>query len=300
MFQNNKVTNFLNKYKGLLGILPAFLFVLFFFGGGFIQSFLISLGNESDYYGNSEFAGAYKELIDPSLFRSIGITVGIALIISLLSGMIGFFIALLLAVSSSKKTWIQFILQLPFGVPHLLAGYMLMQTFMQTGWYSRIAYYLGWIETFEQFPELVHDPFSIGVILAYMWKEIPFIVLLIYPFLLKLINEWKETANVLGASFSQMIRWVIIPLVMPLWVGGMWVVFAFAIGAYEIPALLARTSFRFVPVLAWQEYTQFGLERQPIAIAMNMVLAIVSLFVGILLIYLQMNWYAKGRRVWKD
>lgn len=76
--------------------------------------------------------------------------------------------------------------------------------------------------------------------------------------------------------------------------------FAFAIGAYEIPALLARTSFRFVPVLAWQEYTQFGLERQPIAIAMNMVLAIVSLFVGILLIYLQMNWYAKGRRVWKD
>ncbi|WP_318505564.1 ABC transporter permease [Bacillus sp. T3] len=300
MYQKNKVTNFLNKYKGLLGILPAFLFVLFFFGGGFFRSLLISFGIESEFYGNGQFASAYKELIDPSFLSSFLVTVGIALIISLLSGIIGLVTALLLAASSSKRTWIHVILQLPFGVPHLLAGYMLMQAFMQTGWFSRIAYSMGWIDSFEQFPELVHDQFGIGVILAYMWKEIPFIVLLTYPYLLKLINEWRETANGLGASFSQMIRWVIVPLVMPLWVGGMWVVFAFAIGAYEIPALLARTSLRFVPVIAWQEYTQFGLERQPMAIAMNIVLAMISLLIGIILIYLQMNWYRKGRRGWRD
>jgi putative spermidine/putrescine transport system permease protein len=300
MYQKNKSKNLLNKYKGLIGILPAFLFVLFFFGGGLFQSLYISLGYEPDYYGKSEFAAAYKELLDLNFLQSLGITVGIALLISVLSGLIGFLTALLLATTTYKNAWIQYILQLPFGVPHLLAGYMLMQVFMQTGWYSRMAYHFGWIHSFEEFPELVHDPYGVGVILAYMWKEIPFIVLLTYPFLLKLISEWKETSKGLGASFSQMIRWVIVPLVMPLWVGGMWVVFAFSIGAYEIPALLARTSFGFVPVLAWQEYTQFGLDRQPIAIAMNMVLAGVSLIIGILLIYLQKKWYAEGRRVWRD
>lgn len=300
MLQNNNAPRFLNKYKGLLGILPAFLFVLFFFGGGIIQSLLISFGNEPEYYGNSEFAVAYRELLDFSFFQSIGVTVGIALAISLLAGVIGFIVSLILAASTAKHTWIQMLLQLPFGVPHLLAGYMLMQTFMQTGWYSRVAYHFGLIDSFEQFPELVHDRYGIGVVLAYMWKEIPFIVLLTYPFLLKLIKQWQETSKILGASFLQLIRWVIIPLVMPLWVGGMWVVFAFAIGAYEIPALLARTSLRFVPVMAWQEYTQFGIERQPIAIAMNMVLAIIALVVGLLLIYLQKNWYVKGRKIWSD
>lgn len=300
MFPKNNSTNFLNKYKGLIGILPAFLFVLFFFGGGTVQSLLISLGNEQEYYGNREYGSAYQELLDPSFFQSIGVTISIAIVISLLAGTIGFATALVLAVSTQKLTWVQIILQLPFGVPHLLAGYMLMQTFMQTGWYSRVAFQLGWIDYFESFPELVHDSYGIGVILAYMWKEIPFIVLLTYPFLLKLIHEWKETSIMLGASKIQMVRWVIIPLIMPLWVGGMWVVFAFAIGAYEIPALLASTSLQFVPVVAWQEYTQFGLERQPIAIAMNMVLAVVALLVGILLIFLQADWYKKGRRIWRD
>jgi putative spermidine/putrescine transport system permease protein len=83
-----------------------------------------------------------------------------------------------------------------------------------------------------------------------------------------------------------------------MWVGGMWVVFAFTLGAYEIPALLASTSFGSIPVEAFQEYSQFGLERQPIAIAMNMVLAVISFLVGSILIFLQLRWYKQGRRVW--
>jgi putative spermidine/putrescine transport system permease protein len=53
-----------------------------------------------------------------------------------------------------------------------------------------------------------------------------------------------------------------------------------------------------IPVLSFQEYSQFGLERQPIAIAMNMVLAVISFVAGCLLMYLQLRWYKKGRRVW--
>ncbi len=300
MWATNKFSRFFNEYRGLWGILPAFIFVLFFFGGGFLQSLHISLGQQTAYYGNHEFAWAYKELLNPTFFRSLGITIGFALLIAVFSGVIGLVAALLLARSTYNKPWLHAILQLPIGVPHLLAGYMLTQVFMKTGWYSRIAYHLGWIDSFEQFPMLIHDHWGIGIILAYMWKEIPFIILLIYPFITKLIIEWQESARVLGANFFQTVRWVFIPIILPLWVGGMWVVFAFALGAYEIPALLARTSLRFVPVLAWQEYTQFGLGRQPLAIAMNVVLAIVSLLIGLILLYLQKKWYEEGRRIWRD
>jgi putative spermidine/putrescine transport system permease protein len=300
MLPTNKFTLFLYKNKGLLGILPAFLFVLCLLGGGFLQALTISIGFQTEFYGDNGLLWAYKELSNSTFMHSLLATVGIAFVISILSGLIGLVAALLLATASYRKPWMHVILQLPVGVPHLLTGYMLAQVFVQTGWYARVAFRLGLIDSFEQFPALIHDQWATGVILAYLWKEIPFIVLLTYPFITKQMELFKETSKTLGASFMQLVRWVIVPMVMPIWVGGMWIVFAFTIGAYEIPALLARTSLRFVPVVAWQEYTQFGLERQPLAIAMNVVLAGVAFIVGIILLYLQKKWYTEGRRLWGD
>jgi putative spermidine/putrescine transport system permease protein len=300
MWVNKNRMSQLNKYKGLLGIFPALLFILFLFVGGILQSLSLSMEGEVDFLV-SEHSGrfwAYKELFDPFFLRAIGVTVGMAAVVSLLSGVISLLIAVFLVERSKKWKWLKIVVELPIGIPHLLTAYLLSQVFMQTGWYARIAFHFGWIDSFEQFPELIHDEWGIGVMLAYMWKEIPFLVLLIYPFVEKLLREWKETAKILGASFSQTIRWVIVPILLPIWVGGMWVVFAFALGAYEIPALMAQTSFGSIPVMAWQEYSQFGFERQAVAIAMNLVLALIAMFVGGILIYLQLKWYKQGRRVW--
>jgi putative spermidine/putrescine transport system permease protein len=301
MLLKNKIGQFIHKHKGLLGILPALLFMLVFFIGGLLHALVISGGSqESDFLGVTadHTFWAYKELLSASFGQSLFATVGIAAVVAVLSGGIGLFSALFLARLTHKRKWVQILFQLPIGIPHLLAAYLLMQVFMQSGWYARIAYHLGFIDSFESFPVLVHDDWGIGVVLAYLWKEVPFIVLLIYPFIVKLMADWKETTAVLGGTFSQTVRFVIVPILLPIWVGGMWVVFAFTLGAYEIPALLARTSLGSIPVMAFQEYSQFGLERQPVAIAMNVVLAAISLLVGILLIYLQIEWYKKGRRVW--
>ncbi len=300
MWEKNRLRVQLNSYKGLLGILPALLFMLFFFIGGSFHALCLSIGSshQISLLGEEDLLWAYKELMNPSFFQSVAVSVGIAAAVAVLSGIIGLLTAIFLATKSARWKWLHIIFQLPIGIPHLLAAYLLIQVFMQSGWYSRIAYYFGWIDKLEEFPVLVHDEWGIGVLLAYMWKEVPFIVLLIYPFILKLISDWRDQARALGSTFSQTVRWVIIPILLPMWVGGMWVVFAFTLGAYEIPALIASTSFRSIPVEAFHEYSQFGLERQPIAIAMNVVLAVISLLVGSLLIYMQMDWYKRGRRVW--
>jgi putative spermidine/putrescine transport system permease protein len=300
MLRITKNTFQIKKYKGLLGLLPALLFMLCFFIGGILRSLYLSVNSQTGMPSLSHHDSfwAYKELANLSFAHSLGVTAGIALLTALLAGMIGLLAALFLAARSYRWKWIHILLQLPMGIPHLLAAYILMQVFMQSGWYSRFAFHLGLIDSFENFPIIIHDDWGIGVILAYLWKEVPFIVLLIYPFILKLLSDWKETSASLGASLTQTVLWVIVPMLMPIWAGGMWVVFAFTLGAYEIPALLARTSFGSVPVMAWQEYSQFGLDRQPIAIAMNMILAVISLITGIILIYLQLKWYKQGRRVW--
>lgn len=301
MLQKTKIVHTIHKHKGLLGILPALLFMLVFFLGGLSHSLIISMKSEdSDFLGvtTDHPFWAYQELFNESFAKSMAVTVGIAAAAALLAGVIGLFAALFLARLSYKWKMLHLIFQLPIGIPHLLAAYLLMQVLMQSGWYARIAYQLGMIDSMEAFPVIVHDDWGIGVIVAYLWKETPFIVLLIYPFIVKLIGEWKETTAVLGGTLYQMVRWVIVPILLPMWVGGMWVVFAFILGAYEIPALLGRTTLGSIPVMAFKEYTQFGLERQPVAIAMNVVLAVISFIIGCLLIYLQRGWYKKGRRVW--
>lgn len=283
-----------NKKHRATGVLPALFFFLFFFLWAVIQSIWVSFGN--GIYNQVNKGTAYEEISNLSFLESLGVTVGLSLVVSFLSGILGLGIAFYLA--QNKRSWLRFLLQIPIGVPHLLAGYLLTQILWQSGWMSRLLFYFGWIDGMEQFPILVHDTWGVGIVLAYLWKEIPFIVLLIYPFLVKLIDEWSEISATLGASKNQTNKWIILPLLLPIWVGGMWVVFAFALGAYEIPALMGRTNFGSIPVLAWKEYTQFGIDRQPVAISMNVVLGFVSLIMGIILIFLQNKWYQKGRRMW--
>ncbi|GAB7387835.1 hypothetical protein BSNK01_16720 [Bacillaceae bacterium] len=282
------------RYGWLWAVLPAVGFLLLFFLGGFAYSVWFSFTEGAEENGGRGWA--YRELAAASFLCSLAVTTGTAGAAAFLAGLAGLAIVLVLVRYASSARWLQILLQIPMGIPHLLAAYLLAQVLWQSGWFSRLAYRLGWIREMGRFPVLVQDPWGIGVLLAYLWKEIPFIVLLLFPFAMNIMREWGETAGALGASFFQTVRWVLLPLLLPLWVGGMWVVFAFVLAAYEIPALLASTSPGWVPVLAWQEYALFGLERRPVAMAMNLVLTAVALFVGIGLFALERRWYRRGRR----
>jgi putative spermidine/putrescine transport system permease protein len=159
MWQMTKISHQLNKCKGLLGILPALLFMLIFFLGGTLHSLSLSLENQESFslVTQDEKFWAYKELINGAFFQSIGVTVGIAAVVALFSGVTGLIAALFLVERSRHWKWLNIIFQLPVGIPHLLSAYLFMQVFMQSGWYSRIAYHLGWIDSIEAFPVLVHD-----------------------------------------------------------------------------------------------------------------------------------------------
>jgi len=85
---------------------------------------------------------------------------------------------------------------------------------------------------------IVGDSLGIGVVLVYVVKEIPFLVLLIVAALDGATRELDEAAQSLGASWRHRWRFILGPrLAWPLGLGAL-VVAAFVIGSTEVPLVI--------------------------------------------------------------
>ena len=136
---------------------------------------------------------------------------------------------------------------------------------------------LGWIEEQQQFPLLIYDAQGVGVILAYIWKEIPFIVFFAAALMANINGSLGEAAVNLGAGRWTAFFRVTLPLCRNTIFSGFLIIFVFALGAYELPFLLGATTPKALPILAYQEYTHPDLTHRPYAMALNGVIIIISL-----------------------
>ena len=66
------------------------------------------------------------------------------------------------------------------------------------------------------------------------------------------------------------------PLLLPGLLPASVIVFAFAFGAYEIPLLLGQNHPAALPVLAWRSYAAADLAARPQAMAMAVIIALIS------------------------
>jgi len=85
---------------------------------------------------------------------------------------------------------------------------------------------------------LVRDRSGLGIVLVYLYKEAPFLALLALAAMGQGHRERDEACAALGASPWQRLRWVTWPTIRgPLVVGSI-VVFAYVLGAFEVPLAL--------------------------------------------------------------
>jgi putative spermidine/putrescine transport system permease protein len=83
--------------------------------------------------------------------------------------------------------------------------------------------------------DAIRDPWGLGIVLVYVYKETPFLVLLLLAAMGRSLGEREEAAAVLGAGPLQRVRWVVWPAIRAPLVVGAIVVMAFVIGAFEVP-----------------------------------------------------------------
>ena len=123
---------------------------------------------------------------------------------------------------------------------------------------------------------MVFDPYAIGIILQYVWKETPFIGVIILANINSLIEDYESVARSLVASNWQSFRYVFLPFIFPSALFASVIVFAFTFGAFEIPLMLGANYPSALPVLAYRKYTDVDLGAMPDAMAIAITIAIFS------------------------
>lgn len=256
-------------------LLPALLVVGVLFVGGLSAALVQSLGY-LPAIGQTEISlDAYRDVLTSrGFFDSLVLTVWVAGASTAISTVLAVLLALALRRSTGRLQ--AAIFQLPITVPHLVAAVGIALVVSQTGLGARLAAALGLIGEPREFPALLYDRYSVGVILTYVWKEVPFIALVVLAALRGVAGELEEVARTLGANAWQRFWYVVFPVIAPAVVGASLIVFAFSFGAFEVPFLLSKSYPTILPVTAYNEYRDIDLASRPAAMAINVLIALVT------------------------
>jgi putative spermidine/putrescine transport system permease protein len=92
-----------------------------------------------------------------------------------------------------------------------------------------------------------------GLTLTYLFFQIPLMILIVTPALDGLRREWREAAEILGASPFQYWRMVAFPILWPTLLGTLALLFANAFGAVATAYALTGSSLTIVPILLFAQ-----------------------------------------------
>ena len=232
------------------GTVPAALVLLLLFGGALAEAVTTSL---------EEGTRAWSRVLGSNeLLESLALTWRVALTSTALAAALGLVLALLVrrALGTFAGRVTRMLLQVPLPMPDLVVAIAALMLLSQSGLLSRA---LGG----AQVPALVNDHFGVGIVFTYVWKEAPFIAVLVLSALRGETLRLEEVARNLGASGWRVVREITLPAAMPALRTGSALVFAYAFGAFEVPRLLGQTRPSMLGVWSWRLYTDVDLTRRP-------------------------------------
>ncbi len=279
-----KIALLLAPAVGVIGVL---------FVGGLGVAFVQSLGYMPAIGMTGWSLEAYRQVLgDEDFVDSLLLTLYVSGVSTGLSTVLAVLAALALRRSRGRLSAVVF--QLPITIPHLVAAVGIALVVAQTGLGARLAAALGLIGEPKEFPALLYDRHSVGIILTYVWKEVPFIALVVLASLRGVASELEEVARTLGAGAWQRFWYVVFPVISPSVVAASLLVFAFTFGAFEVPYLLGKSYPTMLPVMAYNEYRAIDLSARPAAMAINVLIALITAAAAAL--YLRLARDLGGRR----
>jgi putative spermidine/putrescine transport system permease protein len=226
-----------------LVVLPFFLYAFAFL---FLPAGRVLFGAFQDQAGGLTLANLQEITHEP--YRSDFMTsIEISLVTAVVGGLLGFLIAYG-AIRDGTPKWVRNVLTTFSGVAANFAGIPLAFAFIAT---------LGTIGILTRFlADLGFDPYlhgftlfsKTGVELAYLYFQIPLMILVIAPAIDGLKREWREAASNLGATPRQFWRHVGLPVLTPSLLGAMVLLFGNSFAAYATAYGLTGGSVPLVPI----------------------------------------------------
>lgn len=269
--------------------------VVLFLGGvafGVIQS-LNYLPLIGQYDLNLDAYG--QMLADPAFVPSLILSFWIAFAATIISAVLAIAVSLFLRQTTMGRRFGTYLFQLNLAIPHIVGAVAMLALLSQSGLVSRITDSVGLTHGTAGFPALTNDRWGISIIAEYVWKEVPFIGVVVLAALAGGTREYEDLARTLGAGPWQRFRHVILPHIVPGVLSTSIIVFAFSFGAYEVPFLLGQPYPSTLSVLAYLNYTDVDLNARAESQAINVVIAVIVTVLAV--IYLRLsNRYVRAER----
>lgn len=259
---------------------PTMIVIIVLFFGGLGYGFLQSLG-WNPRIGNEEISlNAYENILTSDQYserfwRGLLLTFWVSFASTFISAVIAVGLALVLRQTFWGKRLSTFLFQLNLPIPHVVAAIGILFLFSQSGLLARFGAEIGLIQFPSEFPVLVRDDRGYGIIMAYIWKEVPFIGVIVLAILQSLGEDYEDLARTLGANRWQRFRYVLLPLIMPGLLSASIIVFAFIFGSYEVPAILGVSYPEMLAVMSLDFFRNPDLNARAEGMAMSMIISLI-------------------------
>jgi putative spermidine/putrescine transport system permease protein len=219
--------------SGFAYALPALLLLGLFFVVPVMMLLVRSVLEPQPGFGN------YVELLGSSTYLRIFLnTFLVSAVVTLLSVLIGFPVAWMLAIMPSRWAAVLFaIIVLSMWTNLLARTYAWMVLLQRTGLINKTLMNLGLI---DQPLALVNN--LTGVTIGMVYIMLPFVILPLRGVIRNIDPAILQAASVCGATRWQSLVRVLIPLALPGVVAGALMVFVMSLGYFVTPALLGGTS----------------------------------------------------------
>ncbi len=232
-----------------MGVLPFLLFALLFL---LLPTANIVAGAFVDSDGGFTLKNIFN-IFTPEIMNAFWLSIRLSFTSALIGCILGFAIALAV-VLGGLPSWIRGVVMTFSGVTSNFAGVPLAFAYVATlgrvgfvtlllrDWFGVNIYALGF------------NMISFwGLVAAYVFFQIPLMVLIITPAIDGLKREWREAAEVLGATGGQYWRMVALPVLGPSLLGTLALLFANAFGAVATAIALTGSLLSIAPILLFNQ-----------------------------------------------
>lgn len=267
-----------NKVAPLILLIPLIalvLLLLFGFFYGFMQSFGLLMPGK---FAQSFTFDYYKAVFTRS---GLGASILLSTYHSLVSTTIATILALIfsyaMVTTGHDRGALWSVIKFPMFLPWTVTAMISIDIFGGGGFVASIGEALHWDWLAHIANVFLYRPAGIGILLAFVWAEIPFITYFIITVMSNVNESLGEAARTMGATSWRAFLNVTLPLCMPVTKNVYLIVAASLFANYEIPLLLGVTKPTGIGVTLYQSYTHASLAGRPEVMAMSMLVLLLTL-----------------------
>lgn len=215
-----------------LMLIPGVGFILLFIGSSIFLTFAQSFGLFS-VTGRSEFTFSNwvqvfraKESIDSILFSlKMGVMSSIGTLL------FAFPLALFFRKGGAGKGLLGSLVKIPLFIPALVAAFLIVNLL---SFHGLVNTFLLRLNIIDQPMRMLNDRFGWGVIFIQIWKNLPFVLLIVMASIASIRDDTIDAAKNLGAGYWSILFRIYIPLAMPGILVSMILMFIKAFGDFPI------------------------------------------------------------------